>query len=126
LWEWVQDWYGLEYFSNSPESDPKGPESGEYRILRGGSWRGVARGPARVSSRYILRPGVRSNVLGVRCVRATADWTWPAINGKGRQSQKRTLAFRLFASIRGPNPSINRAFFLQTLYKTFSFLFGSP
>jgi formylglycine-generating enzyme required for sulfatase activity len=73
LWEWVQDWYGLDYYHNSPEADPKGPESGEYRILRGGSWRGVARGPARVSSRYILRPGVRSNVLGFRCVREAVD-----------------------------------------------------
>lgn len=69
VWEWVQDWYGLDYYSHSPESDPKGPNSGEYRVARGGSWRGVARGLARVSSRYILKPGVRSIVVGFRCAR---------------------------------------------------------
>jgi formylglycine-generating enzyme required for sulfatase activity len=69
LWEWVQDWYGEDYYSRSPESDPKGPESGEYRVSRGGTWCGIARGPARVSSRYSLKPTVRSIVVGFRCAR---------------------------------------------------------
>jgi formylglycine-generating enzyme required for sulfatase activity len=69
VWEWVEDWYAVDYYAHSPQSDPRGPETGEYRILRGGSWRGVARGLARVSSRYVLRPHVRSNVLGFRCAR---------------------------------------------------------
>ena len=38
VWEWVADWYDKEYFSNSPISNPQGPESGVYKILRGGSW----------------------------------------------------------------------------------------
>jgi formylglycine-generating enzyme required for sulfatase activity len=69
VWEWVQDWYGVDYYSHSPESDPKGPDSGEYRVSRGGSWRGIARGLARVSSRYSLKPSVRSIVVGFRCAR---------------------------------------------------------
>jgi formylglycine-generating enzyme required for sulfatase activity len=69
VWEWVQDWYGILYYSHSPESDPKGPASGEYRVSRGGSWRGVVRGHARVSSRYKLKPNVRSIVVGFRCAR---------------------------------------------------------
>jgi sulfatase modifying factor 1 len=69
VWEWVNDWYGLDYYAHSPESDPTGPTSGEYRVSRGGSWRGVARGLARVSSRYVLRPNVRSIVIGFRCAR---------------------------------------------------------
>lgn len=72
VWEWVYDWYGLDYYSHSPESDPKGPATGEYRVSRGGSWRGLARGLARVSSRYILKPGVRSIVIGFRCARDVA------------------------------------------------------
>ncbi|HEY6309008.1 MAG TPA: formylglycine-generating enzyme family protein [Candidatus Angelobacter sp.] len=72
VWEWVQDWYGLDYYSHSPESDPTGPASGEFRVARGGSWRGVARGLARVSSRYILKPSVRSIVVGFRCAREAA------------------------------------------------------
>ena len=72
VWEWVHDWYGLDYYSHSPESDPQGPASGEFRVARGGSWRGVARGLARVSSRYILKPSVRSIVVGFRCAREKA------------------------------------------------------
>ncbi len=36
VWEWCQDWYG-DYPSNSV-ADPKGPDKGKYRVLRGGSW----------------------------------------------------------------------------------------
>ena len=69
VWEWVQDWYSLTYYGHSPEADPNGPDSGEYRLARGGSWRGVVRGQARVSSRYMLKPNTRSPVVGFRCVR---------------------------------------------------------
>lgn len=69
VWEWVLDWYEITYYSHSPEVDPKGPDTGEFRVLRGGSWRGVVRGRARVSSRYMLKPITRSNVTGFRCVR---------------------------------------------------------
>ena len=69
VWEWVQDWYSLTYYGHSPEADPQGPDSGEYRLARGGSWRGVVRGQARVSSRYMLKPNTRSPVVGFRCVR---------------------------------------------------------
>lgn len=73
VWEWVHDWYGLEYYSQSPGSDPQGPAIGEFRVARGGSWRGVARGLARVSSRYVLKPSVRSIVVGFRCAREKAS-----------------------------------------------------
>lgn len=72
VWEWVQDWYAVDYYGHSPQSDPKGPESGEFRVARGGSWRGIAKGLARVSSRYCLKPGVRSIVVGFRCARDKA------------------------------------------------------
>lgn len=36
--EWVQDYYGADYYSSSPSSNPKGPESGRFRIMRGGGW----------------------------------------------------------------------------------------
>jgi len=36
VYEWVADWYGDYPFGTV--SNPKGPSSGDYRVLRGGSW----------------------------------------------------------------------------------------
>jgi formylglycine-generating enzyme required for sulfatase activity len=38
VWEWVQNWYGEKYYRNAPKRNPKGPDSGNARVLRGGSW----------------------------------------------------------------------------------------
>ncbi|MCR4404608.1 MAG: formylglycine-generating enzyme family protein [Candidatus Acetothermia bacterium] len=38
VWEWVWDWHDSGYYSRSPEADPRGPASGSFRVLRGGSW----------------------------------------------------------------------------------------
>ncbi len=43
VWEWVADWYGENYYGNSPINNPTGPFYGEYRVLRGGSWYNDAR-----------------------------------------------------------------------------------
>jgi formylglycine-generating enzyme required for sulfatase activity len=39
VWEWVNDWYSETYYTNSPTSNPPGPDSGQYHVLRGGSWK---------------------------------------------------------------------------------------
>jgi formylglycine-generating enzyme required for sulfatase activity len=38
VWEWCSDWYDDKYYANSPGADPRGPDSGSSRVLRGGSW----------------------------------------------------------------------------------------
>ncbi len=38
VWEWCGDWYDEKYYNSSPSKDPKGADSGKYRVLRGGSW----------------------------------------------------------------------------------------
>ena len=38
VWEWCADWYGEDYYKNSPAQNPRGPDSGEYRVLRGGAF----------------------------------------------------------------------------------------
>ena len=38
LWEGVKDWYDPDYYTASPSRNPKGPETGKYSVLRGGSW----------------------------------------------------------------------------------------
>ncbi len=37
--EWCSDWYAPKYYAVSPERNPRGPETGERRASRGGSWR---------------------------------------------------------------------------------------
>lgn len=37
-WEWVADWFSLTYYLETPLTNPPGPQSGRYRVLRGGSW----------------------------------------------------------------------------------------
>jgi formylglycine-generating enzyme required for sulfatase activity len=36
--EWVQDWYDRDYYASSPRKNPKGPATGSYRVLRGGTF----------------------------------------------------------------------------------------
>jgi formylglycine-generating enzyme required for sulfatase activity len=67
VWEWVQDWVGEWYYSNSPDADPKGPPSGEMRVFRGGSWFGSA-GFSRAAFRYYESPDHSGVNLGFRLV----------------------------------------------------------
>lgn len=71
VWEWCSDWFGDKYYSNSPLSNPSGPSSGTYRVLRGGSWHDLVWGYAkkcRVSYRNGSTPGTRSIYGGFRLV----------------------------------------------------------
>lgn len=38
VWEWVSDWYDPDYYTTSPSRNPNGPDTGKYKVLRGGSW----------------------------------------------------------------------------------------
>jgi len=38
VWEWVAYWFSPDYYATSPGADPTGPESGEQKVVRGGSW----------------------------------------------------------------------------------------
>ena len=67
-WEWCSDWYGEEYYSQSPERNPKGPDSGDARVMRGGSWFADMNTPLPVSYRYSYNPSHTSNLIGFRCV----------------------------------------------------------
>ena len=67
VWEWVQDWYA-ETYPAGPQTDPRGPDRGHLRVVRGGS---VASSPAFLYSarRVGDGPKVRSAYLGFQCVR---------------------------------------------------------
>ena len=67
VWQWTGDWYADKYQGGN-ETDPKGPASGQYRTLRGGSWSYVAQ-RTRASGRDWNQPVDRLNVgVGFRCV----------------------------------------------------------
>lgn len=38
VWECCNDWYGEDYYSKSPATNPEGPSDGEKRAIRGGAW----------------------------------------------------------------------------------------
>ncbi len=65
VWEWGQDWYGRDYYGNSPAQDPMGPDTGSNRVIRGGSWIDHA-GGGRAADRDWGGPGLRSVGLGFR------------------------------------------------------------
>lgn len=66
VWEWTADLYDEAYYRNSQERSPKGPSSGEYRVVRGGSW---LSGPhlVRSATRYWNTPTSRLANIGFRC-----------------------------------------------------------
>jgi formylglycine-generating enzyme required for sulfatase activity len=69
VWEWVADWYDETYYARSPRSNPTGPTSGQFRVLRGGSWNNVA-WLVRAAAREGDVPGNRIDFIGFRCVRS--------------------------------------------------------
>ncbi len=68
LWEWVADWYDPQYYAAAPERDPQGPETGEYKVLRGGSWLNH-RHQLRTTVRDGSRPTMRNHGTGFRCAK---------------------------------------------------------
>ena len=67
VWEWVSDWYDATYYAWSRGSNPKGPDSGEHRVLRGGAWICHAN-YLRSTKRDHQPPDYQSNFIGFRCV----------------------------------------------------------
>ncbi len=67
--EWVQDWYDRDYYAASPRKNPKGPATGAYRVLRGGSFF-VEPFDVRTTARFAAWPSFRSyRMVGFRPVR---------------------------------------------------------
>jgi formylglycine-generating enzyme required for sulfatase activity len=65
VWEWCADWYRGSYYKSSPPRDPAGPPAGEFRVLRGGSWRSQAL-TCRAAYRNALAPHHRDRYTGFR------------------------------------------------------------
>lgn len=68
VWEWCYDWWSKDFYSISPSQNPIGPEAGEFRVIRGGSWFYSSDG-TRTTQRMHFRPAGISEAVGFRCVK---------------------------------------------------------
>ncbi|TLY38697.1 MAG: formylglycine-generating enzyme family protein [Nitrospirae bacterium] len=66
--EWVADTYDDKYYAKAPYRDPKGPEEGQNRVIRGGSWRESPNG-ARVTKRFQAKMWRTDATIGFRCAK---------------------------------------------------------
>jgi len=55
VWEWCWDWFAWDYYGQSPGADPRGPETGTMRVVRGGAWANYA-SDCRTANRLATRP----------------------------------------------------------------------
>jgi formylglycine-generating enzyme len=69
VWEWVSDNYGSEYYKISPRENPKGPETGRFKVIRGGSWHSGA-----MCNQTYFRNGLSPSwvdfAVGFRCAKS--------------------------------------------------------
>ena len=68
VWQWCADWFDKDYYRNSPRQDPKGPDSGQLRAQRGGSWLHGTPRECRSAERGYFEPGHRNSHDGFRVV----------------------------------------------------------
>jgi len=67
VFEWCEDWFHEKYYADSPKRNPKGPEKGDFKVVRGGSWR-YHRYYARCALRSWVHPDNWREDIGFRCV----------------------------------------------------------
>ncbi len=73
VWQWCNDFYQVDYYKHSPRENPRGPESGQNMVLRGGAWKS-SDDNCRSGFRYSESPGSADvcfgyDIYGFRCVR---------------------------------------------------------
>lgn len=69
VWEWCADWFAAEYYEVSPADDPRGPDRGQQRVMRGGSYlcHHSYCNRYRVAARSSNTPESTSGNIGFRC-----------------------------------------------------------
>jgi formylglycine-generating enzyme required for sulfatase activity len=67
VWEWVADWFNPDYYSYMASENPTGPDSGEDKVIRGGSFNypGYTLSSA---NRHFSSPDTKNEEIGFRCV----------------------------------------------------------
>ncbi len=64
--EWTQDWYDPVYYGNAADTDPRGPEAGTLKVVRGGSWANAGF-DIRCTNRTAYEPSIKLTGIGFRC-----------------------------------------------------------
>jgi len=85
--EWVQDFYGRNYYDGSPLEDPKGPEVGTSRVNKGGNWF-ASPADGRCAFRGFSGPEMSFWNLGFRVVMEEKEDTWALSTKTGNNSQR--------------------------------------
>jgi len=70
--EWVSDWYREDAYSDPLERNPKGPDLGVYKVLRGGGYTSTGT-DVRITSRSRMVPDFRDETIGFRCAVSELD-----------------------------------------------------
>jgi formylglycine-generating enzyme required for sulfatase activity len=81
VWEWTADWYDRDYYQNAPPYDPPGPDAGEEKVLRGGSYTDCA----------------EAVTVSFRMSRSSAHWR----DGQGDRHIAPNIGFRLCRTVVG-------------------------
>ena len=71
--DWVSDWYDANYYASSPDRNPQGPDSGPYRVGRGGAWSVTDPTVLRSSYRGDDDPSGWGIIVGFRCIRSVSQ-----------------------------------------------------
>ncbi len=66
VWEWASDWYEGAYYQTSPADNPRGPETGQLKVVRGGGWSELPN-YLLTFGRFKLPPNIRNSYTGFRC-----------------------------------------------------------
>lgn len=67
--EWVNDWYQENEYQLGETIDPKGPDHGQLKVIRGGSWNDTIR-LGEVVNRFKMSPEYRDVTIGFRCAKS--------------------------------------------------------
>ncbi|MGP0566441.1 MULTISPECIES: formylglycine-generating enzyme family protein [unclassified Nitrospina] len=68
VWEWVSDWYSRDYYKIAPAKNPRGPDAGTLKSVRGGGWGGPPELQAHAYRDY-KEPDTRYINVGFRCAK---------------------------------------------------------
>jgi formylglycine-generating enzyme required for sulfatase activity len=68
VWEWVEDWFDQDFYSQSPFANPVNESPGKKRVIRGGGWGNNPSG-LRSTLRHANRPDIGLSMVGFRCAR---------------------------------------------------------